>query len=117
MEYPKYNSSALRSTSTVKTHEKLPPIDSPQFGHVMPVVCVGATMLGRFILSSKRVSFSNTEKSLGILRLREVLEGDEDLVINSRAALDPWEDWDGPRDGAEKESGSDAETWSLTITN
>ena len=76
---------------------KIVPIDSPQFGRVM-AVCVGAMMVGTIqttVGAGARVErgqefgyFAFGGSTIVMLFERGSVEWDEDLVINSRAALE-----------------------------
>ncbi|KAJ3927163.1 MAG: phosphatidylserine decarboxylase-domain-containing protein [Lentinula lateritia] len=98
-EYYTVNPQAIRTALDVygENARKIVPIDSPQFGRVM-AVCVGAMMVGTIQTTVEEGQWVKRGEEFGyfafggstIVLLFEpgVLEWDEDLVINGRAALE-----------------------------
>ncbi|KAF9076011.1 phosphatidylserine decarboxylase-domain-containing protein [Rhodocollybia butyracea] len=98
-EYYTVNPQAIRTALDVygDNARKIVPIDSPQFGRVM-AVCVGAMMVGTILTTVEEGQWVKRGEEFGyfafggstIVLLFEpgVLEWDEDLVINGRAALE-----------------------------
>ncbi|KAJ3772580.1 phosphatidylserine decarboxylase-domain-containing protein [Lentinula raphanica] len=98
-EYYTVNPQAIRTALDVygENARKIVPIDSPQFGRVM-AVCVGAMMVGTIQTTVEEGQWVKRGEEFGyfafggstIVLLFEpgVLEWDEDLLINGRAALE-----------------------------
>ncbi|KAJ3992072.1 phosphatidylserine decarboxylase-domain-containing protein [Lentinula boryana] len=98
-EYYTVNPQAIRTALDVygENARKIVPIDSPQFGRVM-AVCVGAMMVGTIQTTVEEGQWVQRGEEFGyfafggstIVLLFEpgVLEWDEDLLINGRAALE-----------------------------
>jgi len=98
-EYYTVNPQAIRTALDVygENARKIVPIDSPQFGRVM-AVCVGAMMVGTIHTTVEEGQLVKRGEEFGyfafggstivLLFERGVLEWDEDLVINGRAALE-----------------------------
>ncbi|KAF5378946.1 hypothetical protein D9757_008734 [Collybiopsis confluens] len=98
-EYYTVNPQAIRTALDVygENARKIVPIDSPQFGRVM-AVCVGAMMVGTIQTTVEEGQFVKRGEEFGffafggstIVLLFEpgMVEWDEDLLINGRAALE-----------------------------
>ncbi|KAI0067215.1 hypothetical protein BV25DRAFT_1819523 [Artomyces pyxidatus] len=98
-EYYTVNPQAIRTTLDVygENARKIVPIDSPQFGRVM-AVCIGAMMVGTIKTTPAEGEQVKRGQELGyfafggstvvMLFEKGVVEWDEDLLINSRAALE-----------------------------
>jgi len=98
-EYYTVNPQAIRSALDVygENARKVVPIESPQFGRVM-AVCVGAMMVGSILTTVHEGQAVVRGEELGyfafggstivVLFEKGVVDWDEDLVVNGRAALE-----------------------------
>ncbi|KAF9255142.1 hypothetical protein L218DRAFT_1081995 [Marasmius fiardii PR-910] len=98
-EYYTVNPQAIRTALDVygENARKIVPIDSPQFGRVM-AVCIGAMMVGTIQTTVEEGQSVKRGQELGyfafggstvvILLEPGVVEWDEDLLINGKAALE-----------------------------